>query len=91
MTLTLITILFASCMSVKQRHFKRRLAYSTVSNLSYILFAATIMTLPALTALPAPHRSPVVKILAFFTAGAVLHYSHREYVHQLEGWASGCP
>ena len=40
MTLTLITILFASCMSVKQRHFKRRLAYSTVSNLSYILFAA---------------------------------------------------
>lgn len=57
MTLTLITILFASCMSVKQRHFKRRLAYSTVSNLSYILFAATIMTLPALTAaFPAPHR-----------------------------------
>ena len=73
MTLTLITILFASCMSVKQRHFKRRLAYSTVSNLSYILFAATIMTLPALTAafLHLIVHS-VVKILAFFTAGAVL-------------------
>ena len=61
MTLTLITILFASCMSVKQRHFKRRLAYSTVSN------------------------------LAFFTAGAVLHYSHREYVHQLEGLGKRMP
>ena len=27
----------------------------------------------------------VVKIMAFFTAGAVLHYAHREYVPQLEG------
>ena len=92
MTLTLITILFASCMSVKQRHFKRRLAYSTVSNLSYILFAATIMTLPALTAafLHLIVHS-VVKILAFFTAGAVLHYSHREYVHQLEGLGKRMP
>ena len=86
MTLTLITILFASCMSVKQRHFKRRLAYSTVSNLSYILFAAALMTTQALAAsfLHLIVHS-VVKIMAFFTAGAVLHYAHREYVPQLEG------
>ena len=84
--LTLITILYGSCMSLKQRHFKRRLAYSTISNLSYILFAAALMTTDALAAafLHLITHS-VVKIMAFFAAGAVLHYAHREYVDELEG------
>ncbi len=86
MVLTLITILYASCMSIKQRHFKRRLAYSTVSNLSYILFAITLMTAQSLLAawLHLLFHS-VIKILAFFAAGSVLHYAHREYVGDLEG------
>ena len=86
MALALITILYGSCMSLKQRHFKRRLAYSTVSNLSYILFAATIMTGEALVAsfLHLIFHS-VIKIMAFFTAGAVLHYAKREYVEELNG------
>ena len=84
--LPIITIVYGSCMSLKQRHFKLRLAYSTVSNLSYILFAAALMTTQALAAsfLHLIVHS-VVKIMAFFTAGAVLHYAHREYVPQLEG------
>ena len=48
--LPIITIVYGSCMSLKQRHFKLRLAYSTVSNLSYILFAAALMTTQALAA-----------------------------------------
>ena len=57
-----------------------------MSNLSYILFAAALMTTQALAAsfLHLIVHS-VVKIMAFFTAGAVLHYAHREYVPQLEG------
>ena len=92
MVLTLITILYGSCMSVKQRHFKRRLAYSTVSNLSYILFAACIMTAEGLVAafLHLIFHS-VVKIMAFFTAGSVLHYAHREYVDELEGLGKHMP
>lgn len=63
-----------------------RLAYSTISNLSYILFAAVLMTGDALAAafLHLITHS-VVKIMAFFAAGAVLHYAHREYVDELEG------
>lgn len=92
MALAIITIVFGSCMSLKQRHFKLRLAYSTVSNLSYILFAATLMTMQALSAafLHLIVHS-VVKIMAFFTAGAVLHYAHREYVHELEGLGRHMP
>ena len=79
-------------MSLKQRHFKRRLAYSTISNLSYILFAAVLMTDDALAAafLHLITHS-VVKIMAFFAAGAVLHYAHREYVDELEGLARHMP
>ena len=90
--LALVTILYGSCMSLKQRHFKRRLAYSTISNLSYILFAAALMTGDALAAafLHLITHS-VVKIMAFFAAGAVLHYAHREYVDELEGLARHMP
>lgn len=90
--LALVTILYGSCMSLKQRHFKRRLAYSTISNLSYILFAAVLMTGDALAAafLHLITHS-VVKIMAFFAAGAVLHYAHREYVDELEGLARHMP
>jgi len=86
MILTIITIVFGSSMALKQQHFKRRLAYSTVANLSYILFAVSMMTTEALTAafLHLLYHS-VVKIMAFFAAGAVLHYGEREYVDELEG------
>ncbi len=38
-----VTIVYGSTMAVKEHHFKRRLAYSTVSNL-YIVLAASLMT-----------------------------------------------
>ena len=36
MTFAIITILYGSSMAVKEQHIKRRLAYSTISNLSYM-------------------------------------------------------
>ena len=38
------TLVFAAVGALKERHFKRRLAYSTVSNLSYMLFGIMLMT-----------------------------------------------
>lgn len=86
MALAVITLVFGSAMSLKQTHFKHRLAYSTVSNLSYILFACALMTPEGLVA-SWVHLivHSVVKIMAFFCAGSVLHYAHREYVHELDG------
>ena len=40
-----ISILFCSSNAVKEQHLKRRFAYSTASNLSYILFGFLLMTL----------------------------------------------
>ena len=38
------TIFYGAARAVKETHWKRRLAWSTVANLSYILFGATLMT-----------------------------------------------
>lgn len=92
MGLAVFTILYGSAMALKQEHFKRRLAYSTISNLSYILFAAMLLSDSGLTAAYAHlviHST--VKISCFFAAGAVLHYARREYLDELEGLGRRMP
>lgn len=86
------TIIFGSAMAVKEQHFKRRLAYSTVSNLSYMLIGATLMTpagmVGSLTHLVA---HGLMKITLFYCAGAVLVRSGKEYVQDLRGYHTIMP
>ena len=86
MCFAVFTIFYGATRAVKESHWKRRLAYSTVANLSYILFGATMMSGAGLTAAllhMAFHAE--IKILAFFCCGAVLHNTGREYLHDLNG------
>ena len=86
------TIVYAACMALKERHFKRRLAYSSVSNLSYVLFGALLMTKDGLSAglLHMAFHSNM-KILSFFAAGAILTMSGREYLEELNGLGKRMP
>ena len=92
MAFSIFTIFYGSMSALRQKHFKRRLAYSTVSNLSYIGFATTLMT-PAGLVAAFCHMvfHSVIKIGAFFAAGSVLHNSEREFVPQLEGIGKKMP
>ena len=92
MGFALFTLLFASAMALKQTHLKRRLAYSTVSNLSYILFAASLSSEAGLLAafLHMVFHS-CMKMPEFLAAGAVLHYTHREFVKDVEGLGRKMP
>lgn len=88
----LVTILFGSTMALKEQHLKRRLAYSTISNLSYIVFGASLMTPAGLTgALTHMVVHGVVKITLFFCAGAVLYKTKQEYVYDLRGMGKRMP
>ena len=79
-------------MAVRETHFKRRLAFSTVSNLSYILLGVTMMSpLGLLAGISHLIFHAVMKIGAFFCAGAVLHQSGREYVDELNGLGRKMP
>ncbi len=86
MAITMFTIIYGCSRAVKETHLKRRLAYSTISNLSYILFGVTIMTpLGLIGALSHLVFHAVMKISSFFCAGAVMHQTDRQYVHELDG------
>lgn len=90
--ISLFTIIYGSSLSLKERHFKRRLAYSTVSNLSYIIFSTMLLSPEGLAAaLVHMLFHALTKITAFFCAGNVLHCSNREYLFQLNGLGKKMP
>lgn len=90
--LVIFTIVYGCSRAVKDTHIKRRLAWSTVSNLSYILFGVALMT-PAglLGALTHMVFHAVMKITSFFCAGAIMHQTHKNYIHELDGLGRKMP
>lgn len=92
MVFVLITIVYGCSRALKETHLKRRLAYSTMSNLSYILFGAVLMTPAGLVgALSHMIFHAVMKICSFFCAGAVIHKTERNYIHELDGMGKKMP
>ncbi len=92
MIVVMFTIVYGCSRAVKETHLKRRLAYSTISNLSYILFGAAIMTpLGLVGALSHLVFHAVMKITSFFCAGAIMHQTDRHYVHELDGLGCKMP
>lgn len=92
MIIVMFTIVYGCSRAVKETHIKRRLAYSTISNLSYILFGVTIMTpLGMMGALTHLVFHAVMKISSFFCAGAIMHQTGKHYVHELDGMGYKMP
>ena len=98
LAVTAFTIVFASTMALRFQHLKRRLAYSTVSNLSYILFAASLCSGAGLAAgIMHMIAHSALKIALFFCAGALLCRTEetsmgvQEYVFQYTGYAKKTP
>ena len=86
LALACFTVLLGAVMAVREQHLKRRLAWSTVSNLSYMLMGIALMTDEGFTgALAHLVFHGVMKIVLFFCAGAILVRTGREYVQDLRG------
>ena len=90
--IVIFTIVYGCSMAVRETHIKRRLAFSTISNLSYILFGVLIMTPLGLAgALCHMVFHGVMKICSFFCAVAMITQAHADYVHQIDGMAKKMP
>ena len=86
------TILFASLMALRQIDLKRRLAYSTVSQLSYIVIGATMANSYALmgsTLHIVMHG--FAKITLFFCAGAIFTVTKKTRIDELDGIGKKMP
>ena len=80
------TIVIASLLAMAQDNLKRRLAYSTVGHLSYIILG-TVLLAPAgwLGGLFHITTHAAMKITLFFCAGAIYVKTGRENVSELDG------
>ncbi len=86
MCIAMFTIVYGCSRAVKETHIKRRLAWSTVSNLSYILFGALVMTPQGLVgALSHFVFHGIMKITSFLCAGAFMHQTGKSHVYEMDG------
>lgn len=80
------TIILSSIYALTQDNLKRRLAYSTVSQLSYIVLGAVLLT-PSGMAGGIVHLAnhAFSKITLFFCAGSIYCAAHKTEISQLSG------
>ena len=81
-----ITIILASLVAMTKDNLKARLAYSTVSQLSYIVLGAMLANEPAVVG-GALHIAMHAfgKITLFFCAGAILVAAHKTEISEMDG------
>ena len=92
MGIAMFTIVYGCSKAIKETHIKRRLAYSTVSNLSYVIFGVTIMTpLGLVGALCHLVCHGVMKICSFLCAGAFMHQTGKKYIYEMDGMGRKMP
>ena len=91
-TLTLITVFFGSMMAYREKLFKKRLAYSTVSQVSYILFGMALLQPQALIgSLLHIMFHAVIKSALFMSAGAIIYKTGVERVDEMRGIGKKMP
>jgi multicomponent Na+:H+ antiporter subunit D len=85
-TIAGVTILLASLLAFRQDNLKQRLAYSTVSHLSYIVLGAALLS-PASLVGGMLHiaNHATMKITLFFCAGAIYVRHHKEKISEMDG------
>lgn len=86
------TIIMASVIALSKDNLKARLAYSTVSQLSYIILGVALLT---------PHsidgglihivNHAFAKITLFFCAGAIYVAAHKKYISEMSGLGRTMP
>jgi multicomponent Na+:H+ antiporter subunit D len=86
------TIIVASLIALKQKELKKLLAYSTVSQLSYvILFASIFSDLSARVAVFQLVCHAFAKITLFFVAGSIITKTGEKYVDRIHGIGRNMP
>jgi len=80
------TIIVANLLAIAQDHLKRRLAFSTINNLSIIILGAALLSPEAIkgSMLHIAFHG-FMKITLFLCAGAIYVKTHKEYISDMNG------
>ena len=92
MILALITVFMGSMLAYREKVIKKRLAYSTVSQASYILFGMALLQPEALTgSLLHVTFHAFIKSALFMCAGAIIYKTGKTNVTELNGIGKKMP
>lgn len=92
LTLAVITIFMGSMLAYKEKLLKKRLAYSTVSNVSYVVFGLMLLSpVGFMGALLQVIFHAVAKNILFLSAGAMIYKTEKTYVNQYKGLGKEMP
>jgi multicomponent Na+:H+ antiporter subunit D len=87
-----ITIIVSSIIALRQDNLKARLVYSTVSQLSYVIFGVALLTTSGITgSIMHIVIHAFGKITLFFCAGAIYVATHKTKVSELDGIGKKMP
>lgn len=92
MILTLITVFMGSMLAYREPVIKKRFAYSTVSQISYILFGLSVMNMTSVTG-GVLHVicHGFIKTTLFLCAGAIIYQTGKTRVEELRGMGKAMP
>ncbi|KAB2889839.1 MAG: monovalent cation/H+ antiporter subunit D family protein [Desulfobulbaceae bacterium] len=86
------TVIMASILALSKDNLKARLAYSTVSQLSYIIMGVALLTPTAIEGgLIHIVNHAFSKITLFFCAGAIYVATHKKNISEMEGLGKTMP
>lgn len=86
------TILISSLIAMRQDNLKRRLAYSTIGQLSYIVLGTAMLTPLSITGgMYHIVAHALMKITLFMCAGAVIVTAHKENISEMNGIGKKMP
>ena len=92
MSLSLVTVFMGPMLAYREKVMKKRLAYSTVSQASYILFGLSLLQPAAMTgALLHVVFHAVIKSCLFLSAGTIIYKTHKTNVADLRGIGKEMP
>lgn len=90
--LIVLTIFLGSMLAFKARQLKVRLAYSSVSQVSYVLLGILVLNAEGLTgALLQVLSHAMIKNLLFLTVGAIIFKTGKTYVDEIQGEGKTMP
>ena len=92
LTLALVTVFVGSMLAFREKQLKRRLAYSTVSQVSYVLFGLLLLTPAGVqAAMTQMVFHAIAKDTLFLAAGAIIFSTNYTRVDQLRGIGKRMP
>ncbi len=90
--LVVLTILMGSILAFHQENLKKRLAYSTISQLGYIILGLILLNRDSLIGgLMHLVNHAVIKITLFFCVGAVMYMTGKKTIHEIKGIGKEMP